>query len=162
MHKGATVGWNAAKPSCGDSSHRNLKLLVDTCRMHLFRICLWAGKYYICMIYRPFFFPCQPTMWSSRLSGFGSFERWHGASGEACRRGAYGVGADLLAVLCSAARCQMSAVSPRGNMCMWISECVCSYLLSSLPDRDRLQGWGSGAALQVLKGKVPLCACRSY
>lgn len=62
--------------------------------------------------------------------------------------------------------CLMSAASHTSKtecVCVCVYRCVrASYLLSSLPDWDRLQGWRSGAALQVLKGKVSQQGCCTY
>ncbi len=146
---------------------RNIKLLVDTCRMHLFKyICELANAifaWYTSLFFSPLLCMSarQVILVSQQVRVFWEvmwrFRRFRQTRRSWCR------GVDLLAVLCSTARCQISAVSPWGDMCMRTSERVClSYLLSSLADRDRLQGWRSGAALQVLKGKVARRDCCTY
>lgn len=147
----------------------NIKLPVDTCRIHLFQNTSVSWK----MLYLhdiPALFSSPPLCMSARQVILVSqqvrvfwevtwrFRRFRQTRRSWCK------GVDSLAVLCSAARCQISAVSPWGNMCMCISECVCVFLISfaSLADRDRLQGWRSGAALQVLKGKVARRDCRTH
>ena len=95
---------------------------------------------------------CQPIRWSRCLSGFGSFERWHQASGRAGSRGSHSVkggGGGAVCVAC----CSV----PWGNMCLCAS--LISFCLFS--DRHRIQGWRSGATLQVLKGKVAQCDCHA-